>query len=82
MLLKLGQVTHDVVVSNRDILFKLIIKGLSADLNADAQGNVDIDDRFFESCVKDAQMPFARLLDRIVLLISRCHDLIKMYIVV
>lgn len=44
MLLKLGQITHNIIVSNREIFLQLIIKGLSADLDANTQCDVDIND--------------------------------------
>ena len=76
MLLELGQVAHDILIRNIEVLFELVVKGLPADLNTDTQCNIDINDLLFECRGQDSQMSLPRFLDWIILMISCRHDLI------
>ena len=61
---------------------ELVVKCLARDLYADAQDDLDINTILFEGRVQDSEMPLTRLLDRVVLLVLRCHDLIQVDFVV
>ena len=75
-------VRHYVIVGADEVLLKLVVEGLTTDLNADAQDDLDIDDLLLEGGLQDTEMALARLFDRVVLLILSRHDLIQMYLVV
>ena len=63
-------------MGNAKILFELIVKSLSTDVDADAQCKTDVNDIFFHGGVKDPQVPLARLFDWVILLVGRGHDLV------
>ena len=48
MLLELGLVRHDVVVSDDEVLLQLVVEGLARDLHADAKHDMDVDDLLFQ----------------------------------
>ena len=76
VVLKLGLVSHDEVVSAIKVLYKFVIKGLARDLDADAQDYLYINTLLFQCRVQDAEMALARFFNRVILLVLRRHDLV------
>ena len=54
MLLKLRLIRHDVIVRAREVFLELVVEGLSGNLNADAQHDLNVDDLFFQGRFKDS----------------------------
>ena len=48
MLLELGLVRHDVVIGACEVLLELVIKGLTRDLYADAENDMNVHDLLFQ----------------------------------
>lgn len=51
MLLELGLIRHDVVISARKVLLQFVIEGLTRDLYANAKNDMDVNDLLFQGRV-------------------------------
>lgn len=82
MALELCLVRHQVLVSAVEVLLKLVVEGLTRDLNTDAQDDLCVHDLFFQCCVENPQVALSGLLYWVISLISGGHNLIQMDLIV
>lgn len=82
MALKQALIRHDVVVGKDKILIELVVEGLTGDLDTDTEDDLYVDDLLAQGRIQDPQVPLPRLLDRIILLVLRRHNLIQMDLIV
>ena len=59
-------VRHDVLRGADVVLRKLVVEGLSGDLNADAEDDLRVDNVFLKCGIQDAKMALSRFLDYVL----------------
>lgn len=82
MHLELFLISHQVVICTVVVLPQLIIQCLSADLHTDAQHYLNVYHLLFQSRIQNPEMAFARLFDRVVLLVFFSHDFVQVDFIV
>ena len=82
MLLELGLIRHDVLVSTVEVFVQLVVEGLTRDLDADPKHNLGVDNVLLHGSFKDAHVAFAVLFWQVVPLLLRGHDLVEVHLVV
>ena len=75
-------VRHDVLRGADVVLCKLIVEGLSRDLDANAEDDLSVDDVFLQCGIQNAEMALSRLLDWVVFRFFVAHNFIQMNFVV
>lgn len=75
-------VRQDVLVRHAEVLRHFIIKGLSRNLHANAQSQLRVHDLLPETGEENLQVPLARLLDLIHLVVFFDHDLVEVDLII
>ncbi len=67
----------DVLEGDVEELFVLVVKGLARDLDANGEHDLEVDDRFFQGGVEDAEVPFSGFFELGEIFVSGGHYFVQ-----
>lgn len=80
--MKLGLISHHVLVGDYEVLVQLVVECLPGYLHADTQHDCGVYNILFECSKQDLPVALAVLLDWVVGLVLGLHDLVQVDVVV